>query len=511
MMCRYLITATIFCCAVFSFSQNDVDALRYSRYGIGGSSRFTAMGGAFGAVGADLSCAGFNPAGLGLFRRGEVAFSGGLRLTRNEASIYKTNTSVADVKFAFNNFGIAYAWESRYDPDSRHVIAFNNAQVLNFSNSTTMSGYTNNSSILKDMKNLADEQRNIFTLNNSYEGLAYDTYLLDDDTNGKFNSLVDLKRSVLQSRDLVTSGRVNELNFSYAYSYKDKFYLGASVGVPRVEFTSTTTHYESDTKDSMRVSFSDSSTYTTTYIDGLPNLHSDYINKLGFHDLEYTEYFKTQGSGLNLKLGGLVRVTDAVRLGMYFHTPTVYFLNDVYYNSMSASFDKNPGSPINSKYPQDGGYFEYRVITPSRLSFNSAFIIKKMAVIGIDYELVNYGNARFLPNKSTSFSDANSAIKNKYKAGHNLRLGAEVNLKPVMVRAGYAMQGSPFGDVFSGNFVRHNFSLGLGFRGKGKWYFDVHWVKSISTEDYFLFTTLNTKAQIKYSAASLGATVGIKF
>jgi hypothetical protein len=178
---------------------------------------------------------------------------------------------------------------------------------------------------------------------------------------------------------------------------------------------------------------------------------------------------------------------------------------------MSASFDNNPGSPINSKYPPDGGYFEYRVITPSRLSFNSALIINKMAVIGLDYEVVNYGNARLVPNKTTNFADANGAIKDKYKAGHNLRLGAEVNLKPVMIRAGYALQGSPFGDVFSGNFVRHNFSLGLGFRTTSKWYFDIYWLKSISTEDYFLFTTLNTKAQIKYSAASLGATVGIKF
>ncbi len=510
-MSRIKILAFLVCSCVYTFSQNDIDAIRYSRYGTGGSSRFVAMGGAFGAIGADPSCAAFNPAGLALFRKGEISFSGAVKLTRNTGAIYNTKTSVSDVKFAFNNFGLVYAWSSVNDPDNRQALAFTNTQVQNFSGSTTMSGYTNNSSILKDMKNLADEQGNIFTLNSSYENLAYDTYLLDDDINGKFNSLVDIKRSVFQTRDIVTSGRVNELNFSYAYSHKDKFYLGLSVGVPRVEYTSTTTHYENDGKDSMQIVFNADSTYSTTYIDGLPNLHSDYVTKLGFNSLVYTEYFKTQGSGLNLKLGGLVRLNDVVRLGMYFHTPTVYFLNDTYYNSMSAAFDKNPKSPIDSKFPENGGYFEYRVLTPARLSFNSAFVIKKMAVIGLEYEMVNYANAKLLSTKTYDFAGVNKVIKTKYKTGHNVRLGAELNLKPVMFRAGYALQGSPFGDVASGSFVRHNFSLGFGFRGKGKWYFDLVWVKSLTTENYFLFTTLNTSAKLDYNATSLGATVGIKF
>ena len=37
------------------FAQNDLDAIRYSRNGVGGTARFVGMGGAFGAAGADLS------------------------------------------------------------------------------------------------------------------------------------------------------------------------------------------------------------------------------------------------------------------------------------------------------------------------------------------------------------------------------------------------------------------------------------------------------------------------
>jgi hypothetical protein len=262
-MYRYHILAFVMASGLFSYSQNDIDAIRYSRIGGGGSSRFIAMGGAFGAIGADPSCAAYNPAGLGLIRKGELSFSGGLRISNNESTIYKTSTSLPDVKFTFNNFAFTYAWSPVRDPDSRNVIAFTNTQLQNFSNSVRMSGYTNSSSIATDMRNLANESSGVNGLNYFYEGLGFETLVLDTVNNGQFISLVDPKRTVKQTRDLVTSGRVNDLNFSYAYSYKDKFYIGASLGFPRIEYTSTTTHAEADDKDSMRIAFApDTSSYT---------------------------------------------------------------------------------------------------------------------------------------------------------------------------------------------------------------------------------------------------------
>lgn len=496
-------------------AQNDIDAIRFSRLGYGGSSRFVAMGGAFGAVGADPSCATYNPGGLGLIRKGELSFSGGLRFTNNEGSIYNTSTSLPDAKFTFNNFAFTYAWNPEQDQDSRHVIAFTNTQLQNFSNSVRMSGYTNSSSIAKDMLNQASMSNGVNTLNYGYEGLAFETAVLDTINNGQFISILDTKRAVKQTRDLVTTGRVNDLNFSYAYSYKDKFYIGGSLGFPRVEYTSTTTHTEADDKDSMRISFApDTSSYSSTFVDPPPYLNDYYVGIGGFNSLEYTEYFKTTGTGFNFKIGGVVRVNDFVRLGAYYHTPTIYSLSDTYYNTMRASFDKNKSKTYDSRNPlaEDGdGFFEYRVITPSRLGFNSAFIINKLAVIAVDYELINYRKAQLTSDRVSDFAGVNSVIKDKYTQGHNLRIGGELNIKPVMIRAGYAMQGSPFGDVFTGNFVRHTISAGLGFRGNSKWYLDLVWARSFSKEEYYPFTTLNTKAILNYNATMLSATVGIKF
>ncbi len=51
-------------CAITSFAQSDEDALRFSRTFHMGTARFSSMGGAFTALGGDLSTAAFNPAGL---------------------------------------------------------------------------------------------------------------------------------------------------------------------------------------------------------------------------------------------------------------------------------------------------------------------------------------------------------------------------------------------------------------------------------------------------------------
>lgn len=512
MLSRFSLFILVICGTSLS-AQNDLDAIRYARSGVGGSSRYVAMGGAFGALGADLSCAATNPGGLGLFTRGEINFGGGLKFTHNQGSIYGRTTTISDAKFAFDNFGISHAWKSQNDRESRHVIAFTVNQLQNFSNKTRLSGYTNNSSIAKDMLNIAQGSGtpiNPDNLNYGYEGAAYNVYVLDT-LDGKYFSFVDTKRTVLQTRDIVTSGKMNEMNFSYAYSYKDKFYIGASLGVPKISYTSTTTHREADDKDSMKVVAVPSGTdvtYYSTYIDNLPQFYPD---KMGFNSLTYTEYFTTSGNGFNLKLGAVARLSDHVRVGMYYHTPTIFVLHDTYYNTMESTFDKDPTNKISVRYPQDGGYFNYNLVTPSRLGVSTGFTIKKIAAIGIDYELVNYKKAQLSSDNVSDFAGVNAVIENKYTYGHNFRFGTEVNLKPVMVRAGYVMQGSPFGNAFTGNFVRHTISVGFGFRTKNDIYYDFSWFKNFSSENYYMFTTIPQQSTINYNNSMLAATVGIKF
>ena len=76
---------------VNSFAQSESDVMRYSFGAPIGTARTTGMGGAFGAVGADLFSSVINPAGIGVYRKSEFVFSPGLYIpTTNTRMTRKT-------------------------------------------------------------------------------------------------------------------------------------------------------------------------------------------------------------------------------------------------------------------------------------------------------------------------------------------------------------------------------------------------------------------------------------
>ncbi len=68
---------TLLLCAIGS-AQNINEALRYSSENLQGTARFQSMGGAFGALGGDLSSLNINPAGSAVFSNSLITFSGSL-------------------------------------------------------------------------------------------------------------------------------------------------------------------------------------------------------------------------------------------------------------------------------------------------------------------------------------------------------------------------------------------------------------------------------------------------
>ena len=59
----------------YSNAQTEIDALRYSRNDIVGTARFSAMAGAYGALGADFTTLSYNPAGIGFYQFSELTFT----------------------------------------------------------------------------------------------------------------------------------------------------------------------------------------------------------------------------------------------------------------------------------------------------------------------------------------------------------------------------------------------------------------------------------------------------
>ena len=66
---------TLLCVNHLSFSQTYEDVLRYNSFNNEGTSRFNSMGGAFGALGGDVSAISINPASSSVFIDSEISFS----------------------------------------------------------------------------------------------------------------------------------------------------------------------------------------------------------------------------------------------------------------------------------------------------------------------------------------------------------------------------------------------------------------------------------------------------
>jgi hypothetical protein len=488
----------------FAFAQDDIDAMRYSQTSVYGDARFTAMGGSFGALGANLSCMNFNPAGIAMYRNGEFIFTPGIKLQTTNTDHYGTTSTDFASKFNISNVGFVSAWDSKnnYPPSSKQYTNFNqrNAfgisynRLADFNTNTSIDGFAAGSTIVSDFVNLS-QGHGPASLNPTYEWLGYQTGVMFNDPyydstrySGDIN--YDTAHSVIhQTKKVNQSGRMGELAFSFAHAFDDKFYLGATMGIPMIRYTRTATYTEVDAKSTLNA----------------------------FRSLQYNEQLLTTGSGINLKIGGIYRVSPSLRVGAYIHTPTILNLTDNYQYDMTSTFDHYEQIPaLNydtalSGQQTSSGSFRYKIITPARAAASVCYIYKKLAAVNADVEFVNYASARIRAS-DYSFDQINLLISSKYKSAVNVRLGAEFNVRPVVIRVGYASYGSPFGQSFTGNQVRNTISGGVGFRGPRNAYVDFGLMYTYWKEDYYLFDGHYVNpTQITNSVVYFTATLGVKF
>ncbi len=85
------------------FGQDFFDALRFSQTQYGGTARSISMGSAFGALGGDFASASINPAGLGIYRSGEITLSPTLNINNVQSDFLGNKYNDNKYNFNFNN------------------------------------------------------------------------------------------------------------------------------------------------------------------------------------------------------------------------------------------------------------------------------------------------------------------------------------------------------------------------------------------------------------------------
>jgi hypothetical protein len=133
-----------------SHSQNESDALRYSQNILGGTARFVSMGGAFTALGGDMTSLAYNPAGIAVFTKNQITITPGLILQNTTSAYNGTASSNEDQAFVFQNIGIAGTWKTRAKDNLWKSYSFGIAynRINNFNSNITVIGSNTKSSFL---------------------------------------------------------------------------------------------------------------------------------------------------------------------------------------------------------------------------------------------------------------------------------------------------------------------------------------------------------------------------
>jgi long-subunit fatty acid transport protein len=206
------------------------------------------------------------------------------------------------------------------------------------------------------------------------------------------------------------------------------------------------------------------------YEDNAATLTNNYtISRLRFDNELYT-----YGTGFSFQLGAIAKVTNELRLGLAFESPTWYHLNDELTQKLSAVREKKPtvaGAPsdlINETVnPNVTNFYEpYKLQTPSKWTGSFAYVFGKKGLISVDYSMKDYGSTQFQPENDDVYKDLNKNINNFLANTSEWRIGGEYKIKAWSLRAGYRFEQSPYKNkVTIGDLTGYSAGLGYNFGG----------------------------------------------
>ena len=540
---RYLMFAGAWMACMVSMAQTPYMNENYMPTDLIGSARYVGMGGALGALGADLSAGSANPAALGLYRRSDASLSFSV-LTQGEKpdlNVDKAHMSFDQMGFVvsvpimgkavkFVNFGANYQKRANFN----NAFIADNMQLGGLSQTQQMADILNNTQYSTP---LADLMYNACLVNPVYIRDGQNNVQVDADNLPMYDYYNALE-SDWNNYDRVTEGGIAGYDFNVSMNIKDRVYLGFTLGVNDVDYYSYSTYREFGTVSNGTVSIPDVENYT----------------------LYNTQH--VSGYGVNVKLGAIVRpiANSPFRIGLAVETPTFYHLDS--YTSYSIDSPLYEDENYDVVLDQDGaGDFVYtnylpdvdlaslplKITTPWKVRVSLGHTVGTYLALGAEYEYANYGKTKqgyddvnydawgYSYGSTVHDPDMDAMHKSTLRGSHSFKFGMEMNLTDnVAFRLGYNYYSSmfkkgatldqtgespAFGYQTTTDYMNKGdvniFTAGLGWRGR-HFYADVAYKYRMQSGDFYAFddTYLNrqlTPIDVKLDTHQVFFSIGYKF
>lgn len=496
---RLIITAAVILLPLCLQAQNIDDALRYSRLFYQGTARFEGMGGAFTALGGDMTAIALNPASVAVFRSTEFAVSTQIAFKNNNANFAGYNNDNQFSHFYLGQIGLVSVMTMRNGSALKGLsFGYSYNRSNNFDTHIVIDGISNASSMADYWAELSNGYYPSELEANTTAGkMAYDLYLIDTLANSSTTYASIFSRygrsdpvyGQQTKRIIDNSGFTGEHTMVIGANVADKLYLGAGFGLTTMAYTGHYQHSE---------------------IDAANNIF-DFVN------FTYTDHFDANGTGWNFKIGGIFRPIEMVRIGFSFTTPTWYKIDEQYYSNLSAflNYDtpNDTTDDVNDAKDSGQGSYHYELTTPYRINTGIAIQIGKIGLISADYEYVDYSTAALRHGADGySFSGENDQIKSELKGASNIRVGGELRLGSVYFRGGYRYYGPSYqSGTINAKTDYNGYSAGIGYRQKN-FYLDLAFSGLINYENYLMYPNAWLEpVSIHNNDKQLTGTVGFKF
>ena len=174
---KRLLSISVLCCSLSAFAQDTYmnEQMVNSSDDVIGTARFVGMGGAMGALGADMSVIGWNPAGIGLFRKSDVALTFGGLWNKNKINEESRGTGT------FDQIGFVYNFMTESDVCPYVNFAFNYQKKKNFHGNFYADSDPDNPILISQMDQLAELASAGLDTDYNLAGLAVDNDALSSD------------------------------------------------------------------------------------------------------------------------------------------------------------------------------------------------------------------------------------------------------------------------------------------------------------------------------------------
>ena len=457
---KIVVLWSLLCLNFTGIAQGMQEALRYSQENFNGTARYTALGGAFGALGGDLSALHNNPATSSVFSFSQIGITANQMNKELNASFYGNSVNTNNPLFDIGQFGGVFVFNDASGNEgwTKLSVAFNYQKNAHYNDDFSSYGLNSNGiedyflyyadgidlEYLQTMDNetvgqlyqyLGEEPGLGYSAQQAllgFQGFVIEPFNDVPTNNQYYSTAIARTNGFEQDYYRKSSGNQKKYTFNFSAAYNNRLHLGISLNSHRVEYTESTDFYE-----------------------------KNYAANSSIQAFRFRNEIFTQGDGGSIQLGMIYKVLPNVRFGLAYDSPTWFRFNEVNTQYVIVDQDEDLTNENLLIDPQvDNIIPEYQISTPGQLKASFAFIFKEKGFLSGEIGQKKFSKLAFRPKDDPYFQRVNVQLAEDLQDVITLRLGGEYRIENAFLRAGYIEESSSLKRFDNG---RNAMSFGVGY------------------------------------------------